>query len=172
MCLSPSPAFVLEKAVGDRRQHDVAFPSRQAATFEVIEPNLVLEFLILLLDSPSLMGEADEGAQRGAGWEIHQVISDAVAVRRFPFAQQPDFGSEPSAPANSYEAVERDQQRRLVALALARLPEKERAAVVLRDIEGLPAAEVARILGSSEATVRSQTSKARVKIRQILKRYL
>src|SRR6185503_5807281 len=52
--------------------------------------------------------------------------------------------------------VERDRRRRLVARALLALPEKERAALVLRDIEGLSTAEVAAVLGSSEATVRSQ----------------
>ena len=57
-------------------------------------------------------------------------------------------------------------ERRIVALGLKRLPEKERAALVLRDIEGLPTAEVARVLGSSEATVRSQICSARLKIKR------
>jgi len=37
MCLTPSAAFDLEKAVGDGRQDDVALPSRQAPAFEVVE---------------------------------------------------------------------------------------------------------------------------------------
>jgi len=57
------------------------------------------------------------------------------------------------------------EQRRLVEAGLRRLPEKERAAVVLRDIEGLTTREVAEILGSSEATVRSQIASARLKLR-------
>jgi RNA polymerase sigma-70 factor (ECF subfamily) len=48
---------------------------------------------------------------------------------------------------------------------LATLSEKERRALVLRDLEELPTEEVARILGSSPTTVRSQISMARVKIR-------
>jgi RNA polymerase sigma-70 factor (ECF subfamily) len=64
--------------------------------------------------------------------------------------------------------VELDAERRLVRAALATLPEKERAAVVLRDIEGLSTREVAEILGSSEGTVRSQISTARVKIRRFV----
>jgi RNA polymerase sigma-70 factor (ECF subfamily) len=48
------------------------------------------------------------------------------------------------------------------------LTEKERAAVVLRDIEGLSTKDVAGILGSSETTVRSQISSARVKIRKFV----
>lgn len=58
--------------------------------------------------------------------------------------------------------------RALLLRALARLPERERAAVVLREIEGRPAAEVAKILGSSEVTVRSQLSLARVKLRGLM----
>jgi RNA polymerase sigma-70 factor (ECF subfamily) len=61
-----------------------------------------------------------------------------------------------------------EAERRLVRAALATLPEKERAAVVLRDIEGLSTREVAEILGSSEGTVRSQISTARVKIRRFV----
>jgi RNA polymerase sigma-70 factor (ECF subfamily) len=66
----------------------------------------------------------------------------------------------------------REQQRRLVVKALRTLPEKERAALTLRDIEGLSTREVATILGSSEATVRSQISTARLKIRKMLRRRL
>ncbi len=58
------------------------------------------------------------------------------------------------------------QEKQIIAAALATLPEKERAAVVLRDIAGLPTKEVAQILKSSESTVRSQISMARVKIKK------
>ena len=44
--LSASAAFVLQKAVGDGCQDDVTLPPRQSATFEVIESDLVFEFLI------------------------------------------------------------------------------------------------------------------------------
>lgn len=71
-------------------------------------------------------------------------------------------------PEEIESAVSRAEQRRLVQAALHTLPEKERAAVVLRDIEGLSTAEVARILGSSEGTVRSQVSTARLKIKRFV----
>lgn len=63
-----------------------------------------------------------------------------------------------------------DEQKQMLYQALQDLPEKERAAVVLRDIEGFSTAEVAEILSSSEGTVRSQISTARLKIRKALKR--
>jgi len=64
--------------------------------------------------------------------------------------------------------ITRSEQRRIIEAALKTLTEKERAAVVLRDIEGLATKDVAGILGSSETTVRSQVSTARVKIRKFV----
>jgi RNA polymerase sigma-70 factor (ECF subfamily) len=75
-----------------------------------------------------------------------------------------------SAAQDPFEMAARQQQRQWLAESLATLSEKERAALVLRDLEGLPTAEVARILGSSETTVRSQISTARLKIRKFLDR--
>jgi RNA polymerase sigma-70 factor (ECF subfamily) len=64
------------------------------------------------------------------------------------------------------------QQRALVARALQTLPAKERAALVLRDLEGLSTEEVARILRSRPVTVRSQISSARAKIKLYCDRLL
>ena len=63
-----------------------------------------------------------------------------------------------------------EQRRGLLAEALAYLPEKERAAVVLREIEGLDTAEVAEILGSTPVTVRAQVSTGRARLREIVAR--
>ena len=57
---------------------------------------------------------------------------------------------------------------RLVERALETIPERERDAIVLRDLEGLETAEVAGILGTNESTVRSQISKGRLRIRQFI----
>lgn len=62
----------------------------------------------------------------------------------------------------------RMERRQIVETALRTLTERERAAIVLRDIEGLSTKEVAAILGSSETTVRSQVSLARVKIKRFV----
>ena len=64
------------------------------------------------------------------------------------------------------------RQMEAIQAGLERLAEKERAAIVLRDIEGLATAEVAAILGSSEATVRSQISVGRRKIRKFVEAYM
>jgi len=64
----------------------------------------------------------------------------------------------------------RQQQLALVRRALHVLSTKERAALVLRDLEGLSTEEVARALGSRPVTVRSQVSSARAKIRTYCER--
>ncbi|MFI6025864.1 SigE family RNA polymerase sigma factor [Amycolatopsis magusensis] len=52
--------------------------------------------------------------------------------------------------------------------ALDRLPPRQRATVVLRYYADLPVAEVARILGCSEGTVKSQTARAVGALRLLL----
>ena len=82
-------------------------------------------------------------------------------------------GQEPAGSANNPEQVWQSEERKqVVGRALRKLPEKERAAVVLRDVEGLSTREVAEILGSSETTVRSQICSARMKMKQFTDRYL
>ena len=58
-----------------------------------------------------------------------------------------------------------EQQLALIWSALQSLPPKERAALVLRDLEGFSTEEVAQALGSRAVTVRSQVSSARAKIK-------
>ena len=74
----------------------------------------------------------------------------------------------PMAAADPYSGFALEQQKRMLYRALAELPDKERTAVVLRDLEGLSTAEVAETLGSTQATVRSQICSARVKIRKAI----
>jgi RNA polymerase sigma-70 factor (ECF subfamily) len=69
-----------------------------------------------------------------------------------------------------HEELQFEQQRQMLYRALDELPEKERTAFVLRDIEGMTTAETADALGSSEATIRSQISSARLKIRKFVER--
>jgi RNA polymerase sigma-70 factor (ECF subfamily) len=76
----------------------------------------------------------------------------------------------PAAPNATPEGLYADRQREEhLRTVLRRLPEKERAALLLREMEGLTTGEVARILGSSEATVRSQICMARLKLRKLLR---
>jgi RNA polymerase sigma-70 factor, ECF subfamily len=62
-------------------------------------------------------------------------------------------------------AVQKRDMDRLNA-ALLSLSQGERAAIVLREMEGLSTSEVASVLGLAEATVRVQISVARAKLRK------
>ncbi len=98
------------------------------------------------------------------------VCHDLHRKRRYDEAL--DVGeSEPASLTSDFAGeITRAEQRRIIEAALKTLTEKERAAVVLRDLEGLATKDVAGILGSSETTVRSQICKARVKIKKFVDR--
>ncbi|HWJ09425.1 MAG TPA: RNA polymerase sigma factor SigM [Nocardioides sp.] len=61
-----------------------------------------------------------------------------------------------------------NERRTVVHAALRRLPDEQRAAVVLVDMEGYSVAEVALILDCAEGTVKSRCSRARVKLAVLL----
>jgi RNA polymerase sigma-70 factor (ECF subfamily) len=69
----------------------------------------------------------------------------------------PDAGAY-GDPARSYAARE---QRDIIGLALAQLPERQRSLLLLRDAEGLSYAEIADILGLSLAAVKVNLFRAR-----------
>ena len=79
-------------------------------------------------------------------------------------SQEKNVGVIPSGPRPD-RALEMAETRALMNEGLETLPQKERAALVLRDLEGLSTHEVAVILGSSQVTVRSQISRARSKMK-------
>jgi RNA polymerase sigma-70 factor (ECF subfamily) len=68
-----------------------------------------------------------------------------------------------TAPAASWDELA-SERRRILSESLKILGEKERAALVLREIEGLSTREVAAALGTSEGTVRSHVFTARAKL--------
>jgi RNA polymerase sigma-70 factor (ECF subfamily) len=65
------------------------------------------------------------------------------------------------------EAVLLRQRRGLIRQALAHLPQAERTALILRDLQGFATEEVARILGVRPVTIRSQVASARAKVKAI-----
>ncbi|MCA1616192.1 MAG: RNA polymerase sigma factor [Acidobacteria bacterium] len=101
------------------------------------------------------------------------VGAGGVPLARVEIGEAHDASFENASPPSD---AERDtlvsQQRALLRRALAMLPEKERAAVVLRDMEGRSTEEVARLLNSRPVTVRSQVSSARTKLKAYCERLL
>jgi RNA polymerase sigma-70 factor, ECF subfamily len=119
------------------------------------------------------LARVDESRELGP-WLYRVVVNvcrDISRRQRFEQAMElstAEAESERDSPGVLDQALTRDEQRRMVQAALLTLPLKEREAIVLRDIEGLTTAEVAKILGSSEGTVRSQICTGRLKIKRYL----
>jgi RNA polymerase sigma-70 factor (ECF subfamily) len=90
--------------------------------------------------------------------------------RRDTLKKQPlteDLPSNEPLPAELYESREIGES---IQLALQKLPEKLRAAIVLREIEGLSYEEIAEVLHTSAGTVKSRISRAREQLRHLLKK--
>ena len=103
-----------------------------------------------------------------AGWLYRVTVNACHDLRRRPATEPED------ALAAANDDPQRDlleaERRELVLRSLSRLSERERQALVLRDLEGLSTAEVARAMGTAEATVRSHIAQARLKMKEFVER--
>jgi RNA polymerase sigma-70 factor (ECF subfamily) len=68
------------------------------------------------------------------------------------------------------QRVLRSERKERLDAGLQILTDRERTAILLRDVEDMPAEEVAERLQCSKATVRSHIANARVKLRRYLER--
>ncbi len=75
---------------------------------------------------------------------------------------------EPSESAE--QTLLRSEHRIYLEAGLQSLTVRERTALILRDVEGLPADEVAKRLNCSKATVRSHIANARIKFRRYMEK--
>lgn len=129
-------------------------------------------FMRLVKYLPSLDRE-----QSLSGWFYRTTVNVCLDMERrrrrwawLPFQEEDEtegrFAFPASLPLEERLALSEEVDR--AVRGLKQLPARERAVLVLRDVEGLDTQEVARILGSSETTVRSQASRARVHLKRIL----
>ena len=91
---------------------------------------------------------------------------------------QPSEGGEPrelnppdQRPLQDSTLVE-TERRTAVQRAISTLPEKYRAPLILRDVDGRSYEEIARILETSEGTVKSRISRARGFLREKMRAYI
>ena len=79
----------------------------------------------------------------------------------------------PAAPAQgpAAQAMDRELEVKLDA-ALRQLPADWRAAVVLRDLEGLSTTDAATVVGVREAAFKSRLHRGRMQLRELLEPYL
>ena len=94
--------------------------------------------------------------------------SRALARRsRQPATVPIDDAPEIPAPAGQQpeQQAEQAELRRALGTALTALTPAQRAAIVLRDIEGLPTRDAAEVAGVSQAAFKSRLHEARLKLR-------
>jgi RNA polymerase sigma-70 factor (ECF subfamily) len=82
-----------------------------------------------------------------------------------------EFNPPDSKPLADTELVDAER-RTAVQRAISTLPEKYRAPLILRDVDGRSYDEIAQILQTSEGTVKSRISRARGFLREKMRAYL
>ncbi len=106
------------------------------------------------------VNEAKRIAERGAS------AGSVVSTEERPIDDIGDSGPGPAS------RTEQSELRALLEHAIRRLPAKYRAAVVLRDIEGLSTAEAASVLGLREAALKSRLHRGRMALRADVAHYV
>jgi RNA polymerase sigma-70 factor (ECF subfamily) len=110
--------------------------------------------------------------QKAAHWLSRIATNTAIDfLRRHGRISFCEIEAAPESPGESPEEILlRSEHREYLEDGLRLLTPRERAALVLRDVEGLPAEEVARRLDCSKATVRSHIANARTKFRRYMQK--
>lgn len=124
-----------------------------------------------------------EGNSKLSTW-LHRILVNAALMKLRSRRARPEEPIEPLLPefladghsAVSYrdwspgadELLERDEVRRIVRVAIDRLPEGYRTVLVLRDLEDLDTAEVAELLGVTANAIKIRLHRARQALRQLL----
>jgi RNA polymerase sigma-70 factor (ECF subfamily) len=108
---------------------------------------------------------------------LHRIVVNACLdrIRRrhahptvpLPDSGRPDDersvrGVEPAAPAVDHDTALDVQQ------ALSQLPEEQRSALILIDVQGYPVAEAAIMLGVAEGTIKSRCARGRARLATML----
>jgi len=110
--------------------------------------------------------------QKAAHWLSRIATNTAIDfLRRNSRATFCELDEAPQSHTESPEQeLLRGEHREYLEDGLRLLSPRERQALILRDVEDVPAEEVARILDCSKATVRSHIANARTKLRRYMER--
>ena len=88
--------------------------------------------------------------------------------RRAPFASLEEAGEVADSRPDAAAMLERDERDRAIAAAIDRLPERQRAAIVLTFHEGLSNAEAAAVLGTTRSAIETLLVRAKQSLRRQL----
>ncbi len=134
--------------------------------------DLTQEVFIKALQRQEQLKEADKAAHWLSRIATNTAIDFLRRHGRVAFCDVDEMAEPVSTPpsANPEQMVLRAEREAMLQEGRDTLTPRERTALLLRDVEGLPAEEVARHLNCSKATVRSHIANARVKFRRYLSR--
>lgn len=105
--------------------------------------------------------------QAFAAW-LHRIVANAALdITRRKKVRDADTLAE-SIASPFRDPAESDELRRRLSGALETLGERQRAVIVLHDVEGFKHSEIGRILGIPEGTARSDLHHARARLRLVL----
>ena len=135
----------IDKFEGRSSFYTWAFRIAVNLTLNFCQKNIKLEF-------KSLDAEEDKQSEK-TKQALKQFLSD-------------DSSPDPATVAQNKELCE------IAMKSLEELDESQRAVIILRDIEGMNYAQIAKVLGVELGTVKSRLSRARRKLRQILEAVL
>ncbi len=93
-----------------------------------------------------------------------------------PQASDDELGSSrvndlPDTMPNPAQKLDKKEQEEIIADSLAKLPDYQRAVLVLHDFQGFSYQEIAEITGAGIGTVRSRLHYGRIKLRELLEPY-
>jgi RNA polymerase sigma-70 factor (ECF subfamily) len=163
------------------------FDTDDFAPFIAVHEHRVAALIGRMLDDPQDVEEATQdtfvqawrhredfrGDAAVTTW-LYRIATNVALMRmrrrRHPYVPLDDA---PSIGANHHTDLTADASLRrariaTIRIALSTLPPELRAAVVLRDIEGLGTAEAADVLGLTEATLKSRLHRGRMRLRTLL----
>jgi RNA polymerase sigma-70 factor (sigma-E family) len=98
---------------------------------------------------------------------VQRMLTNAyIDLRRGSWLRLVTLRADPAEPRErNADHAERSAARDEMWILLARLPRRQRAALVLRYYEGLPDGEIAEVLGCAVGTVRAHVSRALATLR-------
>jgi RNA polymerase sigma-70 factor (ECF subfamily) len=130
--------------------------------------DLTQEAFVKALGRRDQLKDPDKAAQWLGRIAFNTAIDFVRQRKRASFSELESI-PEPRHHENPERLALRAEKQAYLADGLRLLSERERAALILRDVEGLPAEVVAKQLGCSMATVRSHIANARTKFRKYFK---
>ncbi len=114
------------------------------------------------------IGQLRPGSRFGP-WFYRVLRSTCLNLRRRErLRAHPELREVAAAGDDPHRALERSHARQRVLDTLAKLPERQRTAVVMYDLEGYDHAEIAEILGIAEGTSRANLHHGRRALRRMI----